>query len=259
MTLAEIYKNIHTQLSKDGNTGFIPMDRFNSLLPFILYELIRKEAATNNMNLEHGNEELLSLQVLSDLIVFKEDFATSASIALNSSNFTYTPLYFISANTSKNTGHNTTGVVRKIKFVSQKEYNASLTNMMKMNLDENPVCFIHNKVSGSTFYDYLNIYPTSINYIDMIFVKKPSDPFLDYYMDSSHKLYFLTSGQQITISGGSQYRDGTITGTKTSITQELQIPTDYHVKFQDLLLERISLAIDVQYANQFAMSKEQKI
>ena len=249
MTLSEIYTNIHTQLSKDGNSGLISMDKFNTLLPSIFYELIRDEATKNSVILENGNEELISLRILSNLIVSKIVTGLS-SFELTSTRLDYDMLYWGAMRTTN--AYN--GAIRKIKLITHQEFISRYSNMLLMDIDEKPVAYIKN-ISG---VNYAYIFPNDIPSIDFIFIKKPEDPFLDYYMDANYKTQFMAADSSHALTAGEQYRDGTTTGTKVSQTVELELHEDYHVKFQDMLIARMSLPIDDQYKNQYATVKEQK-
>lgn len=258
MQLKEIYHNSHTILTKDGNSGLISLEKFNYLLPPVQYELIRKESALNEVRLQNGNEALLSLGILQDLIIRKDSLSLAGGVAILSlaalgGNF----LYWGTMNT---TGAYS-GARRKIKLVTQAEFQNMFSNMMSMNIDENPVAYLYSE--GGNYY--AKVYPDNLSTADFVFIKKPTNPFLDYYMDANYKTQFMdvTTGGDHTLITGEQYRDGTTyQGTaaddKESQTKELEIPEDYHQKFQDLLIQRMSLPIDEQYVNQFALAKEQQ-
>jgi len=261
--LREIYKNIHTQLSKDGNEGLISEDRLNSLWLPTLYELIRKEAAASNVDLGKGGETVLSLKILKNLIVIAENVALTTgsgikgatlSLQTHSPDFTYDFLYWGAMWTTA--AYN--GQKRPVTLVDAGVFTDMSTNMMKMNIDENPVAFLHNALySGSTYYDYLRIFPQDIANVDMIYIKKPRTPFLDYYIDANLKTNYMDAGTTHTLTSSEEYRDGTTSGTKTSQTVELDIPEDFHPKYQYMLMEKISLPINDQFKTQYSIAKEQ--
>jgi hypothetical protein len=268
MKLSDIYTNIHTILSKDGNEGLITLDRWNTLLLSTLYEFIRNEAKINNVILENGNESMLSLRVLKNLSTWQENISISSPSSPNTGGSKLSLIYTGSSGLLQYDllywgvmwtravlvgGYSSENAVkRKIELISYDEFIRRYSNIMNIDIDENPVAYIINQT-----IDMAAIYPTSIKTIDFLYIRKPNTPFLDYYFDSNYKTVFMDEDTSHTLTTGEEYRDGTTTGAKTSQTQELEIPEDMYPEFQNYMIQKGSLMLGDQYTNQVAMAKQQ--
>lgn len=253
MLLSDIYTNSHTELSKDGNEGLISLDRLNKLWLPTLYELFREEAKLNNVILQHGNEAILALDVFRLLIA--QSSATMGSYGtLDLTNTTVLGQQVLYWGVMK-TNSQYNGKKRKIRLVSIQEFNDKYNNMMSMDIDENPIAYLY---GGGTGFQYARIYPWDVGQLDFTFIKIPATPYLDYYINSSKDTIFLDSGTSHTLTSGETYSDGTTTGTKTSKTKELDIPVDFHPKYQTMIMEKIEIALDDQFKTQFILAKEQQ-
>lgn len=252
MLLSTIYQNVHSILSKDGNEGLISIPRWNSLLHSVQYELIREEATKNSVMLENGNDQLLSLRILKQLVTIKEGLTPTTLVASTS---IYVPLTSASLGSEMlYWGNMWTSTGKKVDLVTFDQFINKFSNFMAMNIDENPIAYINYRSSTLE----ARIYPASITSVSLMFIRKPTTPKLDYYMDANYKTQFMAAGASHLLTANEQYSDGTTTGTKVSTTVELDIPDDYHPKFQDMMVERLSLPIDDQYKNQYSLAKEKQ-
>jgi hypothetical protein len=246
MLLRELYINSHTILSKDGNEGLITMDRWNTLLQSLNHEFIRTKLEEIFGAFPNGNvtdETIYSSKLIQSLIATDMLSVTAGVIDLGS---TPTLMYWGKMRTTSTYN----GKVRKVELVSDSELNGRLTNMMQKSLSEYPAA----RIKGN----YIYIYPTDISSVVFDYVKIPTVPFLDYYVDAKHKTQFLGAGSTYTLQANEVYRDHSTSGTKTSLTVELQLPVNMHSAFQDYIIEKLSLMISDQYINQFTIAKEAK-
>jgi len=240
MTLSTIYNNIKLILNKGD--GFVSMEQFNILLPSIQMELLRTKCEELFTITDSGlaiPKSTITTKMVSNLITSYTQTLSTYSINVFS-DF----MFWIGGTCTLG------GKVRQLEFITKQEYYNRKFDLLSKPIAEYPILYI----SGSKMY----VYPFSGNAIDLSYIKTPTTPFLDYYMNSSYKLTFLTLGATQVISGGAQYRDGTVSGTKTSTTVELELPISFHQEFQDLLLEKISLSLDDQLKTQYAVSKQTK-
>jgi hypothetical protein len=253
MLLKDIYTNITTMLSSDGNDGVVTLDRFNTFLPIIQDELIRAKIEEQYRVSPLGElpgEAVYSSKIIRNLIVAQSvtrstDYFTFPLTTDSGYTLTYALLYFLGAHTS--TAYN--GMVREIKMVSDKKLRKLMGNLLEPNISENPVVLLRQGL--------LHVYPSNITSISISYVRRPVAPLLDYYINASKERVFMTAGLEYNVTTGSIYKDGT-TGVKTSATKELEIPEDFHPEFQDKLLERLSLVLNDQFRVQYAMSKQAK-
>jgi len=253
MLIKDIYTNITTMLSSDGNDGVVTLDRFNTFLPIIQDELIRTKIEEQYKVSPLGelpSEAIYSSKIIRNLIVAQAatksgDYFTFPETTGGGYSLTYALLYFLGATTS--TEYN--GMIRDIKLVSDKKFRRLMGNLLEPPISENPIALLRQGL--------LHIYPTNITSISISYVRRPVAPFLDYYINASKERVFMTAATQYTVGATSIYRDGT-TGVKTSITKELEIPEDFHPEFQDKLLERLSLVLNDQFGVQYALGKQAK-
>jgi hypothetical protein len=253
MLLKDIYTNITTMLSSDGNDGVITLDRFNTILPIIQDELIRAKIEEQYRVSPLGelpSEAIYSSKIIRNLIVAQSvtrstDYFTFPLTTGSGYTLTYALLYFLGASTS--TAYN--GMIREIKLISDKKLRKLMGNLLEPNISENPVVLLRSGL--------LHVYPSDITAISISYVRRPVAPFLDYYINASKERVFMTAATEYAIGSTSIYRDGS-TGTKQSATKELEVPEDFHPEFQDKLLERLSLVLNDQFGVQYAMSKQAK-
>jgi hypothetical protein len=255
MKLSEIYTNINTELGKDGNGGYLTMDRFNTELPSVLYSLIRKHVKNYPLQAE---DQLMTLEILRYLHVKKSSATvTSGNINLTSAILGYDMLYWGAMYGVLN------GTFRKVNLCQPVEWNDKLSNFMSMDIDENPIALMYpiENLSGGIYY-YSDVYaarilPSNITTVDFLYIRKPRTPFLDYYINTNYEIKYLNEGASRTLTSGEQYRDGSTSGTKTGITQELEIPEDFHPEFQSMMIGKVSVMLGDQLTTQVAMTKEQ--
>jgi hypothetical protein len=250
MKLRELYTNANTLLNKDSNDGYITMDRFNTLLPSLLFEFVRMKC-----------EELFSITDAGQLIpksIYSTKFINGilalASISYgdegNQGAMPTNYLYWLKGFVTIDDG--TALSMKEAELITHNEYVDRQTNLLARNISENPVIYMYD--------NKFKMLPSGTGRVGgYYYIRKPATPFLDYYLDSNYKLQFLDVAATINLtSTSSEYRDGSTTGTKTSATVELEIPEDFHPEFQDLLIEKLSLPLDDQYKNQYAMGKQAK-
>lgn len=246
MYLSEIYKNVHTILSKDGNEGFISMDRWNSMLPSWNHEFIRAKIEEQFTITPEGKlipKTIYSSKILSGLIVSE---TLAGTLVSGERRFTPTNMMFwLSAETT--TAYN--NQIAQVELINEYEFKNRKSNLMAKPISENPVALQRG--------GYIWVWPTDISSIDISHVKIPTSPFLDYYMDANYDTQFLSVGEGIVISAGSQYRDGTTSGSKNSATVELEIPVNMHPAFQEYIIESLQRMTGDLQAEQISLAKRQ--
>lgn len=251
MKLSEIYTNSNTILGKDGDEGIIPLNRWNTLIPSIYFEFVKNKLEEQFTLTPEGQaipKSVYSSKLIPSLI-YREDL-----IGTNTSNdgmwvkpAVASMMYFISIN------GNSGKYYKNIELISDGDLQLRRSDMLSNDISENPVCVQRT----DRIYVYPS-YPVPATYpLNLFYIKVPATPFLDYYIDANYKTQFIDAGASQVISGGAQYRDGTLSGTKTSQTVELEIPESMHPAFQDYLVQKLSLIIGDQYINQVSMAKQQ--
>lgn len=105
--------------------------------------------------------------------------------------------------------------------VSQMEKGDRLTNSLTVPTAKNPIV----SVEGSSFV----FNPATTAYVKVVYLKRPTDPFLDFYYDTYKNIVYLDASTTYTLQAGEEYRDGTGTGTVTSLTTEFEWADDMDI------------------------------
>jgi len=103
-------------------------------------------------------------------------------------------------------------------LVSQMEKGDRLTNSLTVPTAKNPIV----SIEGTNFV----FSPTTNSYVKVVYLKRPTDPFLDFYYDQYRNLVYLAQGATYTLGISEVYRDGTSSGTVTSQTVEFEWTED---------------------------------
>ena len=233
MLLKELWYNLEALANADGTDDFIGPDDFNRIVKVELLEftsnIVKKE-------MSEGGGRMLD---------YLMDFATAATyqIAVPSDCL---ELHGVSFDTGSEVKH--------VKIIPKDLFSFLNENLMTPPLAYNYVAYIDNPSGVQT----LIMRPSVAGTITLSFYRKPLDPFLDYYLNANKEFVPLDDGASILITGGAQYRDGATSGTQNSITEELDIPTEYHDKFFDRMVDRLGLKTRDQLEIQYAMAKKQE-
>ncbi len=120
-------------------------------------------------------------------------------------------------------------------------------------------------VQPTTFYPILTVYddkveivPTSITGVALRYLKKPDEPFFDYYIDADDNIQYLEPGQVYTLQADEEYRDGTTVGDVTSISVELDFPEGERVQVLYIILEKLGVSLNEADALEYGIAREQK-
>ena len=103
-------------------------------------------------------------------------------------------------------------------LVSQMEKGDRLTNSLTVPTAKNPIV----SIEGSNFV----FLPATSSYVKVVYLKRPTDPFLDFYYDQYRNIVYLAAGATHTLGTSEVYRDGTSSGTVNSITVEFEWTDD---------------------------------
>ncbi len=103
-----------------------------------------------------------------------------------------------------------------------------------------------------------NIYvlPNTITSITVLYIRNPTEPYFDYYTDANYKVQYLTAGQVYALQTSEVYRDGTSSGSVTSISVELEWEDLDKIKILHRILTKFGISMDEQLVAQYATSKE---
>lgn len=128
-------------------------------------------------------------------------------------------------------------------------------NLLAPPIDQNYMVYVY--VSSSIHY--ANFIPgNGSGSYTIIYFEKPTTPFLDYYMNTTGELLFIPASTNLTTLTGT-YRDNTsLPKAGTSTTVELALPDEYHQRFMERMIDRLSVKDRDQLAMSYAMQKDKE-
>ena len=103
---------------------------------------------------------------------------------------------------------------------------------------------------------YLYVLPATVTSITVYYLKNPTTPFFDYYIDANLAIQYLTVGQSYALQASEVYRDGTTSGTKASISVELEWDDTNKIKVLHRILTKLGVSMDEQLVAQYSTQKE---
>lgn len=123
---------------------------------------------------------------------------------------------------------------KKVEFVSSEEYSKRMSNHLSKPIAYFPVAYI---VGTSC-----KVFPQNMTSLTLNYIANPTIPVFDYYTDANYNIQYLAASATHTLQAGEYGSLGQVAGvTVTSLTVELDIPTDLHQKFADYLLNKVAI------------------
>jgi len=107
---------------------------------------------------------------------------------------------------------------RKCDQITQMEKGDRLENSLTVPTAKYPTV----SIEGSNFV----FNPTTTAYVKVVYLKRPTDPFLDFYYDANQSIVYMDAGTSHTLGTDEVYRDGTSSGTVNSVTVEFEWVND---------------------------------
>lgn len=109
----------------------------------------------------------------------------------------------------------------------------------------------------ATFYqDKLEVYPSTLLTGTLYYYRTPATPVFDYYIDAAAEIQYLAVGESYTLQAGETYSDGTTSGTKNSISVELEWDDDNKLDILYMIASDAGLNLMRQDVTQYAMLKK---
>lgn len=231
----EIFNNLDTIIRKEKEGQTISPAQFSELLLMCSWEKANADFSYFEQN-----------QVITDSLRLLE---TESNITITAGTGDISSLtdYWHAINANHAQG---TKALTPIDIVTDVEYSEYAFSDLVQPTLEYPVLTIS--------ADSLLVLPTTITSIGFRYLKKPDNPFFDYYFDVNDNIQYLTPGQMYILQPGEEYRDGTTSGTVTSISVELSFPEGERVSVLYMILEKLGVALNEQDALQYGLAREQK-
>ena len=148
---------------------------------------------------------------------------------------------------------------RKIDLVSPQVAMEVHHNLMGRRLTSFPVCY--------RIYTDLYFLPTDITSVDVLYVKRPDVPFLDYYIDVNGEVQYFDMGDEDHVWATGEYdSDGEVhtlyDDNYTPVTRELDEDPYYHYEFMMECLAQYALSLSNEACNclvEYAEKKKEQI
>ena len=93
---------------------------------------------------------------------------------------------------------------------------------------------------------------------EFTYLKKPTEPFFDYYWDANDEVIYMPPGSSHTLGAGEMYRDGTTVGLVNSISVELPFPDQEKIDVSYKILQKFGIPLQEIMASEYGMAREQK-
>lgn len=238
MLLSDIWKQIKYLSDIDGTIDYLDIGVFNrmigsEILPFTLDVI--KEEQDNAPSSRRMTEYLGSSSTFAA--------ASPSDNPLPANYLVYDKAVYVPS----------TGPSEPIDIIEIKEYYDRITNLIKPPLAVNYIAYIQSST--------ISFRPSKStgNYV-FFYTRKPVTPFLDYYMNTLFELIPMEAGTNMTSITTGEYRDGTDMYNKNGacLTVELDIPEQFHIRFMERIMDRMSFKDRDQIAMQYAMLKDQE-
>lgn len=237
MDNGQIYDFVNTILRKEKNGSAVSPERFTLMLVSSMWEKVNYEFSRFEMA-QVITDTIKSLKVIETIAVTAGgdfDITTLGDDYLHPTTLTYV-----------DTGTRT----RQIDIVTDAEW-AEYTSNSLLAPD---LLFPIAKIVDETIY-FTPI--VSVN-AEFTYLKKPTEPFYDYYWDVNDDVIYMSPGTNHTLVAGEMYRDGTTVGLVASISVELPFPDQERIDVAYKILQKFGIPVQENTAAQFGAAKEQK-
>jgi hypothetical protein len=244
MTLEVLLKYVNYICVKENSGSTLKPREFNTIL--------------DATNIDYFNKLVLDAQMyalqskipLSKAIYeFKalRDFRRNSTIIFTAGAYTLSGLtnygYWLSMISNYN------GSMSKVDIITDDELEERRSNLISKSLSEYPAAVVNN----STIY----VYPTDIATAEFTYLKIPTKPVYDYYLDQyQNRVYLAVSATHLLTTGETGSAGQTSGTTVTSLTIELEYNQLYHVEFCNQILQRIGINLKDEQIRQYVKEVE---
>jgi hypothetical protein len=244
MTLDSLYDALNVVLNTHKSGNKLTPKEFNALLAVENINFLKQkveEIQGYRNSLKDTVETMLSSKYLNDIIAVQNITPATGVYALTG--LTHTFGYWLSAMTTASYN----GSIKSIELVTPGEYENRQVNLLKKPIKYFPIATI----KGTSLY----ILPTDIGTVEFTYIKLPTTPVYDYYIDANRNIVYLTAGESYTLDTDEVGPQGEgATETITSRTVELSYGQQMYAEFYEFLLLRLGIrakeTIVAQHAKQ---------
>lgn len=236
MNNGDLYDIILAVLKKESKGNIIKPDRFTDLLVQAHYEYY-------NQQYEKWSGSQAMVDSLKPFLEVDEVWSYTSPGVFDFTDLNATYKHASAARVSID------GV--KIEIVTPVEWNEWSGDVVMQGTATHPLMVM--------LSDGAKVRPSTVDDILFTYLRKAdNEPFFDYYADAQNNIQYFVNGAQHVLLTGEVYRDGTDTGTVTSISRELEWEDFDKINIISIILEKIGVSLQSPEVTQYAMALEQK-
>lgn len=227
MTLKEGFDYINYMIVKENSGGELTPQQLNTVLNAVNIEMFNKKVQDAQLYALQSkipfDEAIQAFKILREFRTFAGITFIAGSYNLNS-----LPLYSHWIKLLANFN----GFYREVEILTDRDLVNRRTNLLAKRLGEYPAC----ELLGNT----IMIYPSNIVSGEFTYLKRPTTPVFDYYLDQYQNLVYFPAGTTHVLVSGETGSQGQTAGILTSLTVELTWNQDYHMDFFNAVLMKVS-------------------
>lgn len=141
--------------------------------------------------------------------------------------------------------------LKQIDLVTDEEWVERRLDALTKPTADYPVA----KLMGGSIF----VYPTSIENILLYYLRVPTTPFFDYYIDANLNIQAMSADTDYVLDAGETYRGEAVlvsSETKSSLTVELEWDEIDQIKILHRILAKLGVSMDEQLVAQYALSQK---
>lgn len=225
MTLQEGYDYLNTVLNKDQSGNSLSPDEYNVLLEAHIFDFVKAKVLEHRSFVTQGgtDEVIFTSSLLDSLSTQSVPTITSGTFPIPN-DLLYVESMYGTYNANR----------KQIEVVSPTERARRQANAMSKPVAYYPIAIITDTTC--------RFFPANVTAITLNYVKKPTIPVYDYYVDANYNIQYLAASATHVLTTGERGSAGQTSGTTvTSLTVELNISEDTHVQFFNYILDKIAI------------------
>lgn len=223
MTLNEGWNFLNAILNKDKSGNALTPDEYNVLLEAHIFDFVKAKVLEHRSFVtQGGKDEVIFTASLLDAL------STQSTPTLSSGTFPIPNdlLYLESM-------YGTYNATRKqVEVISPSERARRQSNWMSKPIAYYPIAIITDTTC--------RFFPSNMTAITLNYIKKPTIPVYDYYVDADYNIQYLVASGSHALTTGERGSAGQSSGTVNSLTVELNISEDTHMQFFSYMLDKIA-------------------
>lgn len=243
MNNGQIYDFVTTILRKEKNGSALTPERFNLMLVESMWEKANDEYRKYELS-QIITDSLKELKTVDDIAI--DALGEFDLSTLSSPDEYWHPSAIF---------YDDSGDLRFIEILTDLEYAERITSTLLHPDSYYPVAKFCRDSSAN---EIIKFYPLASITVTFNYLRKPPEPFYDYYINANDELIYMEPGSSHLLTAGEMYRDGTTSGTPSSISVELPFPEGDRLDVIYMILQKFGIPVKDDLSLQFGAAKEAK-